>query len=181
VNKKQQLVSVASNSFLPPEGTEEVTVFVPPPGDCGGEKTLPREPKSTVKETANPPMASKVPRPARPGTSEDLSVISGIAGKDVESPSRSIEYNPSSPQYGHAPDYAWLKGEIQVCVRSKRLRFAPVDEADPYGGSVSLPADPQIEGLKDGQIALVRGHLIDPETRTSAPLYKVLSIEALSR
>jgi hypothetical protein len=83
--------------------------------------------------------------------------------------------------FGHAPDYGWLRGEIQQSLRGTRLRYAPVDEVDPYGGSVTLIADGQVEGLRDSQCVRVRGQLLNPDRLRPAPGYRVVSVEAVAR
>jgi hypothetical protein len=86
----------------------------------------------------------------------------------------------SAKHFGHAADYSWLKGEVQQSLKGMRLRYAPVDEEDLHGGSVTLLSDGQVDGLKDGQLVQVRGHLVSVESRAPAPPYKVLSVEPLS-
>jgi hypothetical protein len=92
-----------------------------------------------------------------------------------------VDAAPGAPTFGHAPDYAWLRGEVQQSRRGTRLRYAPVDEVDPYGGSVTLVGNVQIEGLRDGQFVRVRGQLLHPEAHTAAPAYKVLAVEPAGR
>src|SRR5947209_7470472 len=41
----------------------------------------------------------------------------------------------AKPWFGHAPDYSWLSGEVTFSAGSGwKLRFASVDESNPYGG-----------------------------------------------
>jgi hypothetical protein len=84
---------------------------------------------------------------------------------------------PGQTRYGRAGDYGWLVGEVEQSYRGPRLRYAPVDQVDPYGGSVTLLRDSLVDGLKDGQVVRVRGHLLNPDNRAPAPPYKVLSVE----
>jgi hypothetical protein len=84
---------------------------------------------------------------------------------------------------GHAADYTWLYGQLQYWPLHKtwRLRYAGLDQVDPYGGSVTLIADLHPTDLKDGQYVRVEGRLADPEARGISPAYKVVSIRALDR
>jgi hypothetical protein len=86
-----------------------------------------------------------------------------------------------SGSFNHAQDYTWLCGEVQQSYKGIRLRFAPVDVADPYGGSVTLVPDAQVNTLKDGQLVRIRGQLVHPEHLGCAPPYKVAAIESLDR
>src|SRR5262249_19173803 len=56
-----------------------------------------------------------------------------------------------SSWYGHAPDYHWLIGELQQWRKEWRLRYAPIDEEDTYGGTVTLLTEGPLENLKHGQ------------------------------
>lgn len=87
-------------------------------------------------------------------------------------------------KYGHADDYTWISGQVQYSRLSKswRLRYAPVDQVDAYGGSVT-PVwdvdDKQLENLQDGQFIRVQGRMQDVEAKTPAPRYRVSSVYML--
>ena len=90
----------------------------------------------------------------------------------------------SQPSFSHAPDYSWVSGELQhwQATKSWRLRYSSVDEADPYGGSVTLVGgERQLELLKDGQSVRVQGALLHQDAAGSAPPYQVESIQPLQR
>ncbi len=83
----------------------------------------------------------------------------------------------AAPCFGHGPDYGWLCGRVEYSRLSKgwRLRYASVDEADRYGGSVTLVADPKLDALKDGQYVRITGRLADRPPGLS-PEYEVESV-----
>ena len=78
------------------------------------------------------------------------------------------------PCFSHAEDYSWLSGQIQHSRIAKawRLRYASVDEVDPYGGSVTLMDDARVAGLKDGDFVRVHGRFVNPEGKGIAPPYE---------
>jgi hypothetical protein len=86
----------------------------------------------------------------------------------------------ANPCFGHAPDYTWLSGELQQSRADKdwHLRYATVDEDDPYGGSVILKGAP-LTDHKSGQMVRVTGHLTDPDTHVPNSIYLFNTIEAL--
>lgn len=89
----------------------------------------------------------------------------------------------ADPRFSHAEDYSWLVGELNYLHsrRGWRLRYASINEEDPYGGSVSLNVSGHmLANLRDGQIVRVHGMLLDPESRKPAPEYRVVSITALN-
>jgi hypothetical protein len=80
-------------------------------------------------------------------------------------------------RYGHAPDYSWVCGEVMHTRKGWRLRYASLDETDTYGGSVTLADDPRLADLKEGDIFVLNGHLQDPDSHTSAPVYVVSDVK----
>lgn len=87
----------------------------------------------------------------------------------------------AKPGFAHAPDYSWLNGEVQYSTISKtwRLRYASVDEDDPYGGSVTLAPGSHLESLEDGTMVHVVGQLEHATDRGIAPRYLATSCQAL--
>jgi hypothetical protein len=83
-------------------------------------------------------------------------------------------------QFAHSVDYTELKGQLQNSRLTKgwRLRYAPIDETDEYGGSVRFTEDSQMDGFEDGQMVRVRGRLIADGARI-APYYRVDAIEVV--
>jgi hypothetical protein len=87
----------------------------------------------------------------------------------------------AQPWFGHAEDYSVLTGEVQYSPfeKSWRLRYASLDESDPYGGSVTLIGVTKSDALKDGDYVRVQGHLVSTERKESAPPYKVSSVQPI--
>jgi hypothetical protein len=83
--------------------------------------------------------------------------------------------------FAHAPDYTWLSGEVEYSRIGKgwRLRYASVDEEDPYGGSVTLTEHTLLHGLKDGQIVRVQGRLSSSTAKGTAPPYLIDSLQPI--
>jgi hypothetical protein len=83
------------------------------------------------------------------------------------------------PCFSHSADYTELTGQIQHSriARGWRLRYAPVDEVDPYGGSVTLIEEAKLSGLKDGDMVRVHGRFLNSDERGTAPRYEVDAIQ----
>jgi hypothetical protein len=83
------------------------------------------------------------------------------------------------PCFSHSADYTELTGQIQHSriTRGWRLRYAPVDEVDPYGGSVTLVEEAKLSGLKDGDMVRVHGRFLKSDERGTAPRYEVDAIQ----
>lgn len=81
--------------------------------------------------------------------------------------------------FARAEDFSWLHGQVQYVrsTRSWRLRYADLSQEDPYGGSVTLTPQLNIEGLQDGQYVLARGQLVNPQARGIAPAYRVDTLQ----
>jgi hypothetical protein len=96
---------------------------------------------------------------------------------------RSFVDSTASPCFNHSEDYHMLAGQLQHSHVSKswRLRFASVDESDPYGGSVTLPEDDRLTEQMDGQYVRVHGRFLNVEERGIAPPYQIDSIQPLER
>jgi len=84
---------------------------------------------------------------------------------------------------GHAPDYSWICGQLEICRHTKtwRLRYLSVDETDVHGGIVTLTGtSSQLAGLQEGQCIKVRGYLWNPDRKDIAPRYRVEAIEQMA-
>jgi hypothetical protein len=87
---------------------------------------------------------------------------------------------PNKPGLAHAPDYGWLTGELEH-IRAKnvwRLRYAPADQEDRYGGAVQLVGDGLPPGCKSGQLVRVEGQLVNPDAGPRPP-YWIRSFQLL--
>jgi hypothetical protein len=94
-------------------------------------------------------------------------------------PRRAFVDISAQPCFNHSEDYSTLSGRLEHFGRSWRLRFASVDEVDPYGGSVTLVQDTRLGEHHDGEYVQVQGHLLDGEARRSAPSYQIDSIQVI--
>jgi hypothetical protein len=83
------------------------------------------------------------------------------------------------PAFAHAPDYSWLVGRLAYSHtrRTWSVRYASVDESDRYGGSVTLDGGTNLGQMREGMLVRVQGRVLDPDTTTPAPLYRVERIE----
>ena len=72
-----------------------------------------------------------------------------------------------------------MTGEVQVYRKTWRLRYAPIDQIDIYGGVVVLDGGAELSNLRDGQHVRVRGELVPPAEPNGAAHYRVASIETL--
>ncbi|GIW82163.1 MAG: hypothetical protein KatS3mg105_3970 [Gemmatales bacterium] len=87
-----------------------------------------------------------------------------------------------SGKFGHGENYEWLVGRLYYLhVRQCwTLRYAPIDVADRYGGSVTLVGAGNMEHFKEGQRVYVTGYLLNPESKSPAPRFRVASIRLLN-
>ena len=114
-----------------------------------------RKPKSTPTQVAKP-----APRPRK--------VI------------KNVKLSPES-KFGHAKDLSWLIGQLQrlhVNGGSWKIRYAPLDVQDKWGGSVILSQDARIDGFKDGDFVYVEGEILAarPTVYLAGPLYRIFKI-----
>src|SRR5262249_37535009 len=63
----------------------------------------------------------------------------------------------AAPCFGHAPDYAWVSGQVEHSriLGAWRLRYASVDETDRFAGSVTLVENAHVGYLRDGEYVRV--------------------------
>jgi hypothetical protein len=153
------------------------------------------EPPEAPTVAATPPLPSELPpMPATPAaevmqaeTSLTAPVATPVAAEMhtliAPQPTRRRSYvdTTANPCFAHSEDYRTLTGQLQHSRLSKswRLRFASVDEVDPYGGSVSLLEDSRLADMKDGQFVQVHGHLLNPDEKGIAPPYQIDSIHVV--
>ena len=147
--------------------------------------------KQTKLEVA-PPAASVVNAPSK---KKEASLPASVAKPAPKKPQPPIEFVENSvvkqaaplpiikTRMGHADDYTWICGQLQYWALHKtwRLRYAGLDEVDPYGGSVTLADDIRGSEVKDGQYVRVEGRLIDAAAKGIAPAYAVQGIHPLEK
>ncbi len=89
------------------------------------------------------------------------------------------------PRYAHAPDYAWLVGEIDVHYRGhKELRFCSMTDENAIGGKVRLVDHLQLADLKAGTHVRIEGELVRDDPTAVAgeyPRYHIRNIQVIDR
>ena len=97
---------------------------------------------------------------------------------------RSFADITARPEFAHASDHSWLVGQLHFIPQKQqwRLRYAPIDEEDRFGGGVTLDCGPQmIKPFSDGQIVRVEGSIVNVDSREPSPLYRLQTISAVSK
>jgi hypothetical protein len=93
-------------------------------------------------------------------------------------PRRAFVDLTAQPWFSHASDYSSLAGQLRFRKSETcwRLRYASLDESDPYEGEVTLIDYPHTTYLKDGEYVRVNGHLVDPTKKELGSNYRVSSM-----
>jgi hypothetical protein len=83
--------------------------------------------------------------------------------------------------FAHAPDYSWLIGKLESgrVPGTWSVRYCPVEEDDPHGGSVTLVAPHLFQDLHVGQSVRVEGGLYGAEPDHLKPSYWARSVTVL--
>jgi hypothetical protein len=99
-----------------------------------------------------------------------------------------VSRHNTSANYGHASDYTWLQGMVQLDALGRmELHYGGEDKADIWNGFVRLEQDTRLQQLKAGDVIKVVGELVletDPRTGqlpTDAPVYRMHEVWLLSR
>ena len=90
---------------------------------------------------------------------------------------KEVTYTPKS-KFGRARDFSWLLGQIRrvhVNGGSWKMRYAPLDVQDKWGGSVILAEDARIDKFEDGDFVYVEGEILQtrPTVYLAGPLYRI--------
>lgn len=91
---------------------------------------------------------------------------------------KEVKHTPQNSKFGRAKDFSWLMGQIRhvhVNGGSWKLRYAPLDVQDKWGGSVILAEDARIDRFQDGDFVYVEGEVLAtrPTVYLAGPLYRV--------
>jgi hypothetical protein len=83
----------------------------------------------------------------------------------------------------HALDYTWLCGQVQHSRLAGGwvLRYSSLADDDEMGGSVVLVDHADLDRLTDGKFVVVRGHLINPESKNIPHTYRVDAFRVIER
>ncbi len=165
---------------LPPDRPPEETVAARPdaipPGRPGtlsieegdGAPIQVNDAIETVHQGAVAPVAVDPPTPALPAPAPPTPAR--LVSDDQSRKNEAI-------QAGASEDVKTITGQVLMWRKSIRLRYAPIDQDDPYGGFVVLQGNAQLADLREGQYVRVRGVLIPPENRNRPARFKVQAIE----
>lgn len=87
----------------------------------------------------------------------------------------------SDSNFGHSTDYKRLVGRLQrvhVPGGEWKLRYAPLDQQDEWGGSVVLAPDVRLENFDDDTVVYVEGEIIvkRPSLYLTGPLFRIRDI-----
>jgi len=134
----------------------------------------------------SPTLAIDVSEP-EPAVVDELKPVPEVAEELVPKikPYKQVRFSPDEPTFGHASDYSWLIGKIQrlqVNGGSWKIRYAPLDQLDRWGGSVVLSEDVRVEKFEDGELVYVDGEIIAdrPTIYLTGPLYRITAIHKLN-
>lgn len=159
-----------------------VAPYVPPVEMPPVEPAPPAPLPPAVEEVAVEPAVPEVP-----------AVVWDLTEEPVVEPYCEVKAAPvievqqvSVPTPGHGDNFEWVIGNLQKMHtpdREWQLRFAPIDELAPYGGSLVLVNDSRMDPFQDGDLVRVEGRILRERASmyASGPLYRVLKIELLSR
>jgi hypothetical protein len=141
---------------------------------------------STVQKAATPQSDSGIQLASHsevvPQTAPSPETRTAFPRGETVAARRSMVDLTASPCFSHAEDYSWLCGQVvssRLC-NGLRLRYASVDETDPYGGSVTLTGDSRLRDLKDGQYLRVQGSLCNANDKGISPHYHVDSFTEIN-
>jgi hypothetical protein len=171
---------VAMEPPAPPAPPVEAVLPPPLPKEEMPERTVAAAPPADpVAVTPPPPAVTEVrtiqtPEPV-------VRTVSHNIPSDRPAPRRSYVDSTASPCFSHSEDYRSLTGQLQHSRLSKswRLRYASVDETDPFGGSVTLVEDERLHNLKDGQFVRILGRFLNPDEKGIAPAYQIESLQPI--
>jgi hypothetical protein len=87
---------------------------------------------------------------------------------------------------GHAPDYSWVTGQLFYVHADGGLwvlRYAPLYQEDPNGGSVVLARDVRMDTYHEGDLVTVHGEILNRRSSVflGGPLYRAGTIELVDR
>jgi hypothetical protein len=177
VESANSVVQAAQRSSRPPAVPPMVWPAVPPP------LVLPAMPPPLVLPEVPPPLpvvaeaespVAECPVPAAP--SAPLPVVAEVEEPTAERPApampkKLLSNTADISAFGHAADYCWISGKAQKWRQDWRLRYAPVDQEDRYGGCVTLIGEEHFDKLTDGGHVKIRGRLEVNDGKTGAVFY----------
>jgi hypothetical protein len=159
-------------ALAPAPATPAPAPAVPPPVST---ELLPPPPPAIVETAGQAPVVVRTSVGVAPSSPDVVRIEPAVhIGRESSWQGPAAEV-PATAQPGHAPDYAWLVGELQYLQthHAWRLRYARPGDEDRYGGTVTLTGDNLPAGCQSGQLVRVEGHLINPDASEPRPAYWV--------
>jgi hypothetical protein len=139
------------------------------------EETAPPHPQAIV-TAKHLPERTPSSKPVEPTATEQLEIVQPTATPPTAPVQASWGTVTEMEKTAASKSVA---GHVQQYRNTWRLRYAPIDQEDVYGGVVILDGGAELSQLRDGQRVRVSGVLIPPESRTSSARYRVQAIEML--
>jgi hypothetical protein len=180
-----------SSRVIAPAGEEIVVIEAPKPLPQPDKlPPIPTLPVANVEEPAPFKMETLTPGPENTVAKNTLPAVDVIidpafppraenGDNDPRAKEKTVAPKSMHIQYGHSEEFKTVTGQVQMWRRTVRLRYAPIDQEDVYGGFVVLEGGAELTKMRDGQHVRVRGVLIAPEDRNGAAHYRVQAIEVL--
>jgi hypothetical protein len=133
---------------------------------------------------AKPSLSAHDGASANPSTISTIESARGAARSLPTENSLSVGPNAEAaaqPHYSHDPQYHRLVGVLEYSriQDAWTLRYASVEEADRYGGSVTLNGVGPMARVKNHQQVRVEGYLINPESQQIHPAFQVESLRVV--
>ena len=185
---------VAQQPSLPPltGGPPDAQPATLPPATPAAEQTV-----STGGPAATPVLPAlnpDGPESSVPKVADPEGIVQAIDRRAIDpedsfhdrrepAPRRAFVDLTAQPWFSHAPDHSWLAGQLRFSKSDTcwRLRYASLDENDPYDGEVTLVDYPQLDCLKDGQYVRVSGHIVDPGRKEIGTAFRVSSMQTIQK
>ncbi len=130
---------------------------------------------AAVRPAPHPPVVPE--KKAEPMPVKEISHSNKIANPFTQPAAPEPKEMPV-PEYAHAGNYGWLIGELQrvhAPGHEWKIRYAPLDQHDEWGGSMVLAPDVRLDEFQNGDKVYVEGEILTarPSLYLSGPLYRV--------
>jgi len=131
---------------------------------------------------AQPAVVTDVDDPCVPAEVPQPKVVPVVEATKVAPEPEPVD-QPSGTlgDYGHDKEYNRLIGRLQrvhVPGGEWKIRYAPLDEIDQWGGSMVLAPDIRLEEFSDGDLIYVEGEILveRPSLYLAGPLYRIRTL-----
>jgi hypothetical protein len=152
------------------------------PSVAAAPRPAPVEPAAPAADPALPAEVLPAPRigSAPPGP-EGKAGWQVFAVQTARPPRRTFPDVTAHPAFEHAPDYSHLVGTLEYARGAGvwHVRYASVNDDDPYGGSVTLVDPGPMAGFTSGQLVRVEGQLVAPAAPQTRAGYRVRNLRPL--